>query len=80
MLNRSRVAGLQGLQGIVRKTADEDVARFYLYDKTNLSKILPAVLMNIEKGEWEAANKDRDGTSAAVTGGGGGGGGATLVS
>ena len=56
---RGRIAGLQGLQGIVKKTADEDLARFHLLDKSNLGKMLPALLMNIEKGEWEAANQEK---------------------
>ena len=42
----------------MRKTAEEDFARFQLYERSNLSKILPALLMNIEKGEWESANRD----------------------
>lgn len=42
-----RLSGLQGLQGVVRKTVNDDL-QANIWDDTHMSKIVPSLLFNIE--------------------------------
>ncbi|CAL1272043.1 unnamed protein product [Larinioides sclopetarius] len=44
---RLRVAGLKGIQGVVRKTVSDDL-QVNIWDETHMEKIIPSLLFNME--------------------------------
>ncbi|XP_054722243.1 protein EFR3 homolog B-like [Uloborus diversus] len=44
--NRLRVAGLKGIQGVVRKTVSDDL-QVNIWDETHMEKIIPSLLFNM---------------------------------
>ncbi|ELT96778.1 hypothetical protein CAPTEDRAFT_225122 [Capitella teleta] len=56
---RLRVAGLQGLQGVVRKTVLDDL-QVNIWDKTHMDKIVPSLLFNLEGSMERAAESPRE--------------------
>ena len=44
---RLRVAGLQGLQGVVRKTVSDDL-QTNIWEPTHMDKIVPSLMYNIQ--------------------------------
>ncbi|XP_042897803.1 protein EFR3 homolog B isoform X2 [Parasteatoda tepidariorum] len=47
MQNRLRVAGLKGIQGVVRKTVSDDL-QVNIWDDTHMEKIIPSLLFNMQ--------------------------------
>ncbi|XP_035226365.1 protein EFR3 homolog B-like isoform X2 [Stegodyphus dumicola] len=45
--NRLRVAGLKGIQGVVRKTVSDDL-QVNIWDETHMEKIIPSLLFNMQ--------------------------------
>lgn len=45
-----RVAGLRGLQGVVRKTVSDDL-QVNIWEKTHMDKIVPSLLFNMQESE-----------------------------
>lgn len=58
-----RLSGLQGLQGVVRKTVNDDL-QANIWDDIHMSKIVPALLYNIESNQESLSAK----SSASVSG------------
>jgi hypothetical protein len=48
ILIRLRLAGLQGLQGLVRKTVSDDL-QVNIWDRTHMDKIVPSLLFNMQE-------------------------------
>ena len=46
---RIRLAGLKGLQGVVRKTVSDDL-QVNIWDKMHMDKIVPSFLFNMHEG------------------------------
>lgn len=42
-----RVAGIRGLQGVIRKTVSDDLVE-NIWDKTHMEKIVPSLLFNMQ--------------------------------
>ena len=45
---RIRVAGLQGIQGVVRKTVSDEL-QVNIWDHTHMDKIVPSLLYNMHE-------------------------------
>ena len=61
-----RMAGLRGLQGVVRKTVSDDL-QVNIWDKSHMGKIIPSLLFNLEEGK----DKGNQATELAVNENGG---------
>ena len=61
-----RMAGLRGLQGVVRKTVSDDL-QVNIWDKSHMGKIIPSLLFNMEAGQ----NKSNQATEHATNENGG---------
>ncbi|EEC03365.1 transmembrane protein cmp44E, putative, partial [Ixodes scapularis] len=46
-----RLAGLRGLQGVVRKTVSDDL-QVNIWDETHMEKIVPSLLFNMQDARW----------------------------
>lgn len=60
-----RLSGLQGLQGVVRKTVNDDL-QANIWDDVHMSKIVPALLFNIESNSEALLRKSSASMSAQV--------------
>lgn len=49
-VSRSRLAGLQALQGVVNKVGPESSLQLNMWDSEHLNKIIPAFLLNMQLG------------------------------
>lgn len=47
MRDSIRVAGIRGLQGVIRKTVSDDLVE-NIWDKTHMEKIVPSLLFNMQ--------------------------------
>lgn len=54
--NRIRVAGIRGLQGVVRKTVNDELQAI-IWEPQHMDKLIPSMLFNMQDGEdldrWE---------------------------
>lgn len=51
MVCRLRISGLQGLQGVVRKTVADDL-QCNIWKSTHMDKIVPSLLFNMQTVGW----------------------------
>lgn len=56
---RIRLAGLKGLQGVVRKTVSDDL-QANIMDDTHMSKIIPSLLFVMEESSMSKLSSDQD--------------------
>jgi len=47
---RIRMAGIKGLQGVVRKTVNDEL-QANIWDPQHMDKIVPSLLFNLQSGE-----------------------------
>uniref|UniRef100_A0A674B412 EFR3 homolog B n=1 Tax=Salmo trutta TaxID=8032 RepID=A0A674B412_SALTR len=52
-----RMAGINGLQGVVRKTVNDDL-QSNIWDPQHMDKIVPSLLFNLQSGEEERGEKE----------------------
>ena len=48
-----RVSGLRGVQGVVRKTASDDL-QTDIWESQHMEKIVPSLLFNMHDSRWDA--------------------------
>ncbi|XP_022250814.1 protein EFR3 homolog B-like isoform X2 [Limulus polyphemus] len=59
--NKLRVAGLKGLQGVVRKTVSDDL-QVNIWDEIHMEKIIPSLLFNMQE-NYETPDSPQDETT-----------------
>uniref|UniRef100_A0A9J7XB77 EFR3 homolog Bb (S. cerevisiae) n=1 Tax=Cyprinus carpio carpio TaxID=630221 RepID=A0A9J7XB77_CYPCA len=54
-----RMAGIKGLQGVVRKTVNDEL-QANIWDPQHMDKIVPSLLFNLQSGEGTESEKERE--------------------
>lgn len=57
--NHIRMAGIKGLQGVIRKTVSDDLVE-NIWEKQHMEKIVPSLLFNMQTGGAREAVQDED--------------------
>jgi hypothetical protein len=59
--NSIRMAGIKGLQGVIRKTVSDDLVE-NIWDKQHMEKIVPSLLYNMQTGSQETIQEEHHST------------------